>query len=86
MTAHDREESLRFARAVQRLNSTIDNRLALIEPDRVCLQEVPAQAFGDIAIVECDLFRVTLSSSEVHDDLTDLEALDLAKWWCSLHT
>lgn len=78
--------AVRFAHATHRLNGIIDNRLALIEPDRVVAEPlIGGEAEPDLT-VEFDLFRVKLSNGEVHPDLTDLEALDLAKWWCSLHS
>ncbi|MEV6218776.1 hypothetical protein [Nocardia sp. NPDC051833] len=84
MAEQDRAQVVRVVRAVQRMNLTIDNRFALIEPDPAGV-ELATVDEGE-GPVEFDLFAVKLSSGEIHRDLTDLEALDLARWWCSLHS
>ncbi|MFC9664681.1 hypothetical protein ACFVJ5_30990 [Nocardia sp. NPDC127606] len=77
-----RDAEARLAIQTRDLNALIDNRLAMIEP---CSTHV--ETFDDDGVsssVVLDYFRVKLSNGDIYDDLTDLEALDLAKWWCSL--
>ncbi|MFC4126258.1 hypothetical protein [Nocardia rhizosphaerae] len=68
------------------MNLTIDNRFALIEPSPACIEVAIVDEDGRSTEIEFDLFAVRLSNGEVHGDLTDLEALDLAKWWCAQHS